>query len=295
MDEFLNDRINIDNLLDFCTNDFETGSIEENVALPKPSFVSTSSSLELTDGLQTPMACSTLVSSKTPPLLLQKTIVDVMNTPGSLPKRKRDVETLEEASEEDEHQDIKEKMTAGWLGSIVKNADVTIFGVLQILGFKEQPVGDRSLTLFKASDGKTVTWQVTSTPEVMEDLKALACFSVIEVTKATLHHGYRLIIQSFGVLDENVEKEVVVEDELEFLDKDYYEKVFANKGMLTKQGHRVENHPGFQLTPVRMTRSKTRQNQNQPKLKKLKTGGYECDDCHKKYKSEKWFNLHTCT
>ena len=65
--------------------------------------------------------------------------------------------------------------------------------------------------------------------------------------------------------------------------------------MMDKVGKRVPEHPGFLLTPVRMTRSKTRLTENlAPQAKKLKTGGVQCEKCAKQYKTEKNFNKHKC-
>ena len=187
-------------------------------------------------------------------------------------------------------------MTGGWLKEVVKNSDVNTFGVFQILACQEKNLGENVLTLFKVSDGKCVTWQVTAVPTIQEEFKHLATrLAIVEVTKATIHHGYRLIVEEYVLLEEEVSTEVIIEDELEFLEREFYQSVFVDKGMLDQQKQRVKNHPGFQLTPVRMTRSKTKENLVLPNKKKLKTGGFQCDRCEKKYKTEKWFNVHNCT
>ena len=162
---------------------------------------------------------------------------------------------------------------------------------------EEKTIGENILTLLKVSDGECVTWQATAPPAGLERVLSLGKFPLIEITKATIHHGYRLIIEDFEVLEEEFDKEIVIDEtkELQLLDKDYYSNVFKNKGMMDQVGKKVPEHPGFLLTPVRMTRSKTRMTENlPPKPKRLKTGGIQCERCDKQYKTEKNFNKHKC-
>ena len=103
------------------------------------------------------------------PQSVSKTGVDVLNTLEASYSSpiKRKIGDLEE---EDDKDDVKKRMTGGWLKTIVQDANVNVFGVLQICGRQEN-----ILTLLKVSDGECVTWQAT----------------------ATIHHGYRLIIKDF--------------------------------------------------------------------------------------------------
>ena len=64
--------------------------------------------------------------------------------------------------------------------------------------------------------------------------------------------------------------------------------------MMNNVGRKLRNHPGFALTPVRMTRSKARQQENPPPMKKMKSGGFKCYKCDKPCKTEKGFNNHKC-
>ena len=95
---------------------------------------------------------------------------------------------------------------------------------------------------------------------------------IIEVKRASIVRGYRMLIEEFEVIEDTFEDEIVLNESLEFLDKSFYAEVFKNKGMLNNQGQKVPNHPGFELTPIRMTRSKARL-LTKPVIKKLKTGG----------------------
>ena len=126
-------------------------------------------------------------------------------------------------------------MTGGWLANVIMDPYINVFGVLQILGKQVKPMGDNWLTLLKVSDGKLVTWQATGTPTALEKLDEIGnC--LIEVTSATLCNGYRLIIENFEVVSREMNEEVVLEEELEFLDKKFYEEIFKNKGMMNNVG-----------------------------------------------------------
>ena len=96
--------------------------------------------------------------------------------------------------------------------------------------------------------------------------------------------------ENFEVASGEMTEKVVLEETFEFLDK-FYEEIFKDKGMMNNVGQKIRNHPGFALTPVRMTRSKARQQENPPPMKKMKTGGFKCD---KPYKTEKEFNNQKC-
>ena len=100
--------------------------------------------------------------------------------------------------------------------------------------------------------------------------------------------------ENFKVASGEMTEEVVLEETLEFLDKKFYEEIFKDKGMMNNVGQKIRNHPGFALTPVRMTRSKARQQENPPPMKKMKTGGFKCYKCDKPCKTEKGFNNHKC-
>ena len=117
---------------------------------------------------------------------------------------------------------------------------------------------------------------------------------VTSLSDLSFFNGYKLIIENFEVTSGEMTEEVVLEETLEFLDKKFYEEIFKDKGMMNNVGQKIRNHPGFALTPVRMTRSKARQQENPPPMKKMKTGGFKCYKCDKPCKTEKGFNNHKC-
>ena len=43
-----------------------------------------------------------------------------------------------------------------------------------------------------------------------------------------------------------------------FLDKAFHAQTFLKRGMISSAGKKVDEHPGYQLTPVHMTRSKAK-------------------------------------
>ena len=177
---------------------------------------------------------------------------------------------------------------------VVANPDLGIFGVLQILGSKDNflPNTNDRLTLLKVSDGECVTWQASAINSALKDILNMRN-GIIEIKRASIVRGYRMLIEEFEVIEDTFEDEIVLNESLEFLDKSFYPEVFKNKGMLNNQGQKVPNHPGFELTPIRMTRSKARL-LTKPVIKKLKIGGLQCGKCEKKYKTERGFINHKC-
>ena len=103
----------------------------------------------------------------------------------------------DEAPGEGDENYIEKKMTGGRLKTGVNDADVSVFGVLQICDKMEKTVGENILTMLKVSDGNCVSWQATAVPAELARIASLGKFALVEVTNATIHHGYRLIIEAF--------------------------------------------------------------------------------------------------
>ena len=255
------------NLLDFCINQQSEFDVDES-----------NSTLIASPGPSAPRACSTIATS---PPRSPSNIVFSLSTAN---KRKRNCSEY-----------FKEKMTGRWLKDIITNPNLDVFATVQVLDMKEQVMPNGSkMTLLKLSDGEYVTWQVSGTNEVIEKIEH--CNNcIIEIKKATIVKGYKIYIEEVVVVEENVEEEIVHGDNLEYLDKDSYVQILMNRGMVNKDGEKNENHPGFALTPVRMTRSKARHlRDKEPLIKKLKTGGFKCEKCEKTYKTERTFGNHKC-
>ena len=119
-----------------------------------------------------------------------------------------------------------------------------------------------------------MTWQASAINSALKDILNMKN-GIIEIKRASIVRGYRMLIEEFEIIEDAFEEEIVLNESLEFLDKSFYAEVFKNKGMLNNQGQKVPNHPGFELTPIRMTRSKARL-LTKPVIKKLKTGGLRC-------------------
>ena len=237
--------------------------------LPKPNFIEHSDSTINNTGPKTPDN--------------NDIVTNVMNTPGSL-KRKRS------EHEVDDHEEEKKQMSGGWLGSIVENPSQPTFGLLQILGTKQYPIKDDFAQLVKASDGKYVTWHVAIEKSKLKNFLSLPMYSLIEVKAATMVQGYRLFIHDYDLVDDTLDDEICLEDELIFLEKDWYMEVFKKKGMVTETGNRNKEHDDFTATPITvMTRSRTAQAK---KIRKETTGGFKCDICEKKFKTDKTLIIH---
>ena len=80
----------------------------------------------------------------------------------------------------------------------------------------------------------------------------------------------KIYIEEIDVIEQNIEEEIVHGSDLEYLDKESYVEILKKRGMVNKDGEKNENHPGFALTPVRLTRSKARLlKDKEPLLKNL--------------------------
>ena len=107
---------------------------------------------------------------------------------------------------------------------------------------------------------------------------------MIEVTKASILQGFRLVIQDYALVVENVDEELTLDEELIFLEKSWYVDLFNKKGMINKIGGRNLDHPHFQTTPLKtIIRSKAA---------RLEVGGIPCNECGKKIKNQKTLEKH---
>ena len=141
--------------------------------------------------------------------------------------------------------------------------------------------------LIKASDGLYVTWNVVIDDNKLDDILDVPTNSVIEVTEASIQNGFRLAIHEYNVIDDKVNEEICLEDELLFLEKSWYLETFKKKGMVDQRGGRNLHHPDFQTTPLKMmTRSKAKIMRKDP------TNGFPCDNCGKKFKTQKTLEMH---
>ena len=172
-------------------------------------------------------------------------------------------------------------MSKGWLAKVVEEPTAPVVGYLQIFSSKTIEVKGKQLTLFKASDGQYVTWNVAVDPDIGHTVPVE---NMIEVTKASILQGFRLVIQDYALVVENVDEELTLDEELIFLEKSWYVDLFNKKGMINKKGGRNLDHRHFQTTPLKMiTRSKAA---------RLEVGGIPCNECGKKFKNQKTLEQH---
>ena len=78
--------------------------------------------------------------------------------------------------------------------------------------------------------------------------------------------------EKFDVYNTEVLQVIILEKEVKLIDKKYFGELFTKKGMMSKEGERIENHPHFQHTPV-FLRIRTRLNSENPPPAKRNTGG----------------------
>ena len=211
------------------------------------------------------------------PATPRPTIYSVPNTPGSLNMKRS-------YSKAFKSEEIKNKMSKGWLAHVVEDPNLAVVGYIQILGVKKLEIKEEMLTLIKASDGQYVTWNVAIDQRKVDEILEIPTMSIIKVKKASIEQGFRIIILEFEVIDDDLDEEITLDDELTFLEKSWYLGVFSKKGMMDKKGSRNLEHPHFKTTPLRMTtRSKTA---------RLGSGGIPCGTCDKKFKSDKTMEQH---
>ena len=298
LDDILNNAdVDLENILDYCQN--ESSNFDDLLWNLDESLVSlctpTASSTQISIASPQPARSPVSVLNRTevaPPQETSLNVVDILNTPAG-PSIKRKV--CEGDSVHIDESTLKSKLTGGWLKCIFDDSDIAIFGVLQICEILKK----EKITLLKVSDGTCVTWQASGTSESLARIVELRQYSLIEVTKASIQNGYRLIIEDFDIVCSTLDAEILLHAEvnLEFLDKAFYAQTFLKKGMISSTGKKVDEHPGYQLTPVRLTRSKAKVQaaEDVVPFKKLKTGGFTCQLCDKPYKTERNFLKHKCS
>ena len=216
------------------------------------------------DGLdiQVALEAADLPSLPVPNLVLQEETeltapeTDALETTSSETDAATRKRRISEHAESLEEPDLLDLFDGGWLAKLVENTTLEVFGYLQILGTKKITLGQKNATVVKASDGKYITWNVVVDSSKEDEFLSIPIKTVIKVTEATIIQGYRLVIQEYEVINDDIENEICQFEELEFIDKEWYMDTLRRKGMVDSQGARVESHPDYQSTPVRITRSK---------------------------------------
>jgi hypothetical protein len=104
--------------------------------------------------------------------------------------------------------------------------------------------------------------------------------------QAPVIDGCMIHIEAMEVKDEKYSQAVILNKELNLLAKDFFERVFKEKNMISEEGQRREDHPHFQNTPVfRKLRSRLA----------VPGGGLKCDKCEKIFKNNTTLSKHRCT
>ena len=212
----------------------------------------------------------------------EQCVINIQNTPGSLKRKLPFDDGIDDTDSWREH------MAGGWLAKVVEDPGHPVCGLIQVLGVKKMRIQEKDVTLLKASDGIYVTWHVVMVSNEVERLLSLPSKTIIEVVQAKIIQGYRLVIEDFKVVDDNIEEEILLKDELTFLSKEWYLDLFKQKEMVDEEGHRIIEHPHFQVTPLKMmTRSRAAK-----MMRKVPNTGYPCDKCEKTLKTDKTLAIH---
>ena len=181
-------------------------------------------------------------------------------------------------------------LTPGWLEDIFINPRETEPGRVQLMNWRFRNINGEDRLCLTISDGKAVTKHVVANEDLEEEVRQADLYSVFEISVATILDGCMLLLQSIDFLDKSYVQPIALGHDITIINKEFFADVFAKKQMVI-EGEKVPDHPGFKATPV-VTRSRARR--GIPAPKRLKTGGFSCDHCGKKYKSMNTFNVHKC-
>ena len=96
--------------------------------------------------------------------------------------------------------------------------------------------------------------------------------SIITVNRGNIYNGCIFGIDDFEITRADIIKPILKCQKLTLLDRDYFENLFREKGMINEEAIQVDEHPRFNFTPVVM-RTRTRTNVEKT------TGGFKCDGC----------------
>ena len=78
-------------------------------------------------------------------------------------------------------------------------------------------------------------------------------YSTLRVHSGTICECYVFNIEEMEIVQTDLVHPVLHCETPAVLEKKFLQEIFAEKGILTKEGEKMTNHPHFQHTPVRMT------------------------------------------
>ena len=155
---------------------------------------------------------------------------------------------------------------------------------LQLLNWKFRNVDDIDRLCLTLSDGTHTTKQITVDDDLADVVREAPLYSTLRVQSGTIREGCIFNIEEMEIAQTDLVQPVLHYETLSYLEKNFFQEIFAEKGMLTKEGEKMTNHLHFQHTPIRiMTRSRLAP---EPPLatRRLAIGGIKCDFCEKIFK-----------
>jgi len=158
---------------------------------------------------------------------------------------------------------------------------------LQLLNWKYRDVDGRLRLCVTISDGTHATKQATIAEHLVEKIKEAPLYSIITVNSGSIFNGCVFGIDDFELTRVDIIQPILKCQKLTLLDRDYFENLFREKGMINEDGVTIDEHPRFNFTPVVM---RTRSRNNFEKT----TGGFKCDGCQRTFKTTTTYGKHKC-
>ena len=193
--------------------------------------------------------------------------------------------------------EIQIDLTPNWIEEVFREAKETVPGRLQLINWRYRKLGENDHLCCTLSDGVGVSKHIVVAEGLEDNIKEASLYSVIEVTEATIIDGCMLLLEDFEFVSTSLLEPVSMSGDIKHISKDVISEIMEKKGMF-RDGVKQADHPGFARTPiVRNTRSRAKAlvvEPDQPRARKVKTGGFSCDQCAKIFKKISTFNVHKC-
>ena len=87
---------------------------------------------------------------------------------------------------------------------------------------------------------------------MVEKIKEAPLYSIITVNSGSISNGCIFGIDDFELTRVDIIQPILKCQKLTLLDRDYFENLFREKGMINEDGVTIDEHPRFNFTPVVM-------------------------------------------
>ena len=143
-------------------------------------------------------------------------------------------------------------LTSGWLSNLFITMTANEIPTLQLLNWKFRTVESVDRLCLTLSDGTHTTKQITVDDDLADVVREAPLYSTMRVMSGTISEGCIFNIEEIEIVQTDLVQPVLHCETLAVLEKNFFQEIFYEKGMLTKEGDKLTNHPHFQHTPIRM-------------------------------------------